>query len=313
MQSTKRRSAPRRANALKQLRAARLRAAAEGTSRPVAFFWDDPELLTVESGDVFEMHFNDMIDDWFGISAAMIVEALIAADGRDVLVHLNSPGGMVTEGLSIHSQFKQYGGKVTMRVEGLAASAASFVMLAADEVLIEPNALIMIHDAWDFTSGPASEHRKTADLLDKISDSIASMYAGKADGDAADWRAAMLEETWYVGQEAVDAGLADALTEDRAAADDSADDAGSAAARTDWRGVFDIAPRRTVDLSTPPPALPESLDHVDLGAVADMTAEWRARQTTPATTTTTGSAIAANHQTRTNWSAFIDQLKGVRS
>jgi len=276
MQSTKRRSAPRRANALKQLRAARMRSAAEGSPQPVAFFWDDPELLTVDGDTTFEIHFNDLIDDWFGISASMIVEALIAAGGRDVLVHLNSPGGMVTEGLSIHSQFKQYAGKVTMRVEGIAASAASFMMLAADEVLIEPNALVMIHDAWDVTDGPASEHRKTADLLDKISDSIASMYAGKAGGDAADWRAAMLEETWYVGQEAVDAGLVDALTDDRAAADTVEET--TAAARTDWRGVFDIAPRRAVDLDAPPPALPEGLDHVDLAAVAAMTAEWRARQ-----------------------------------
>jgi len=276
MQSTKRRSAPRRANALKQLRAARMRSAAEGSPQPVAFFWDDPELLTVDGDTTFEIHFNDLIDDWFGISASMIVEALIAAGGRDVLVHLNSPGGMVTEGLSIHSQFKQYAGKVTMRVEGIAASAASFMMLAADEVLIEPNALVMIHDAWDVTAGPASEHRKTADLLDKISDSIASMYAGKAGGDAADWRTAMLEETWYVGQEAVDAGLVDALTDDRAAADTVEET--TAAARTDWRGVFDIAPRRAVDLDAPPPALPEGLDHVDLAAVAAMTAEWRARQ-----------------------------------
>lgn len=311
MQSTKRRSAPRRANALKQLRAARMRSAAEGAPRPVAFFWDDPELLTVESGDVFEMHFNDMIDDWFGISASMIVEALIAADGRDVLVHLNSPGGMVTEGLSIHSQFKQYAGKVTMRVEGLAASAASFVMLAADEVLIEPNALIMIHDAWDLTAGPASEHRKTADLLDKISDSIASMYAGKADGNPADWRAAMLEETWYVGQEAVDAGLVDALTDDRATAD--APEESTAAARTDWRGVFDIAPRRAVDLDAPPPALPEGLDHVDLAAVAAMTAEWQTRQAA-ANTQNTGSANAANQSAAIErHRAFISTLKGIAS
>jgi len=282
MQSTKRRSAPRRANALKQLRAARMRSAAEGSPQPVAFFWDDPELLTVDGDTTFEIHFNDLIDDWFGISASMIVEALIAAGGRDVLVHLNSPGGMVTEGLSIHSQFKQYAGKVTMRVEGIAASAASFMMLAADEVLIEPNALVMIHDAWDVTAGPASEHRKTADLLDKISDSIASMYAGKAGGDAADWRTVMLEETWYVGQEAVDAGLADAITDDRAGVDTTEET--TAAARTDWRGIFDIAPRRAVDLDAPPPALPEGLDHVDLAAVAAMTAEWRARQAAAQTT-----------------------------
>jgi ATP-dependent protease ClpP protease subunit len=305
--TTKRRSGP-RPNLLKQMHRARMQAAAEGRPTPVAFFWDDPELLTVDSGEKFEIHFNDMIDDWFGISAAMIVEALIAADGRDVLVHLNSPGGMVTEGLSIHSQFKQYAGNVTMRVEGMAASAASFVMLAADEVLIEPNALVMIHDARDFTSGPASEHRKTADLLDKISNSAASMYAAKSGGDtdAAYWRALMLEETWYVGQEAVDAGLVDALTEDRAAADDASTD--TAVAHIDWRGVFDLAPRRPVDLDAPPPVLPPGLEHVDLAAVATAAAQHRAAPPQP-----TGPAnTAADRQATHRHASFIQGLKGLR-
>jgi ATP-dependent protease ClpP protease subunit len=217
-------------NPLSRIRAARVRALKDGDLEPVAFFWDDPELLTVDSGDVFEIHFNDMIDDWYGISSAMVVEALLVADGRDVLVHLNSPGGMVTEGLSIHSTLKQYAGKVTMRVEGLAASAASFVMLAADEVLIEPNAMVMVHDAWDVTAGPEAEHRKSADFLGKVSNNIASMYAAKSGTDADDWRAAMLEETWYVGAEAVDAGLVDRLTDD----DQELDTA--AAAR--WAGLY---------------------------------------------------------------------------
>lgn len=245
----------RHTSALTQLRAARMRALLDGNPQPVAFsYWDDPELLTVDSGDTFEIHFNDMIDDWFGISAAMIVEALIAADGRDVLVHINSPGGMVTEGLSIYSQFKQYRGKKIMRVEGLAASAASFVMLAGDEVEVEPNALVMIHDAWDISIGPAAEHRKTADLLDKISDNMAGMYAAKSESlgkprDVVDWRAAMLEETWYIGAEAVDAGLVDKVTD----YDKPEDDDTSAAAR--WSGIFAKAPRRPASRRVDPSEL----------------------------------------------------------
>jgi ATP-dependent protease ClpP protease subunit len=306
MHQSKRRNAPRRANALKQLRNARMRSAAEGSPTPVNFFWDDPELLTVDTGDTFEIHFNDLIDDWFGISAAMIVEALIAADGRDVLVHLNSPGGMVFEGVSIHSQFKQYAGKVTMRVEGLAASAASFVMLAADEVLIEPGAMVMIHDAWNITIGDAAAHRKEADLLDKLSNNIAEMYAGKAGGTAEQWRGAMVEETWYTGQEAVDAGLADALTADPAATDDE----DTTAAAINWTTVFDVAPRLPVDLTQPPPALPAGLDHVDLGAVAAAVDAWRAqqKQDIPAPVT-----AAADTQTSAEWSSFIDRMKGLKA
>lgn len=302
--TTKRRNAPRRANALKQLRDARMKSAAEGNPKPVNFFWDDPELLTVDGADAFEIHFNDMIDDWFGISSAMIVEALIAADGRDVLVHLNSPGGMVTEGLSIHSQFKQYAGKVTMRVEGIAASAASFVMLAADEVLIEPNAMVMIHDAWDITIGPASEHRKTADLLDKISANIASMYAGKSGTDVEDWRAAMIEESWYVGQEAVDAGLVDSITADGAdATTDEGED--TAAAAIDWRTVFDIAPRVAVDLDAAPPTLPAGMEHLDLAEVTQAVAAWRARKTDPAPVTAEPAPVPFNA------AALHEILKGL--
>lgn len=233
-------------NPLKQLRAARVKALADGTAAPVAFFWEDPELLTVEGSDgVFQIYFTDMIDDWFGISASMVVEALLTAGDRDVLVHMNCPGGMVTEGLAIHSAFKQYAGKVTFRVEGMAASAASFVILAGDVVEIEPAAMIMIHDAWDVTVGPASEHRKTADLLDKVSDSIAGMYAEKAGGTRETWRASMIEETWYSGQEAVDAGLADTVVEPKKA--DS-----KAAADPRWRNLFSSAPRAATDWGTDP-------------------------------------------------------------
>lgn len=292
-----------RRNPFAQVRAARMRAYAEGTPTPVAFFWDDPELLTVD-GDVFEIHFNDLIDDWFGISAAMIVEALIAADGRDVLVHLNSPGGMVTEGLAIHSTFKQYSGNVTMRVEGLAASAASFVMLAADEVLIEPNAMVMIHDAWDITIGPAAEHRKSADLLDKVSDNIASMYAAKAGTDSAEWRSAMLAETWYVGQEAVDAGLVDRLTEDTAVPADTT----AAAAR--WSGIFASAPRQGAAATAAgllPPHLTQPI--VDL---ADATVPVGARATvTPTPPTPVEPPVVAAPAAPFNAAALHTALKGL--
>jgi len=219
----------------KQLRGARAKALADGSGQPVAFWFEDPELTTADNGNVFEIYFNDMIDDWFGISSAMVTEALMVAGGKDVLVHVNSPGGMVFEGLSIHSAFKQYAGKVTMRVEGLAASAASYVVMAGDEITIEPGAMIMIHDASDFTVGNAAEHRKTADVLDKVSDSIAAIYAERAGGDQATWRAAMKEETWYGSVEAVDIGLADSVVS-------TADDTTGAKARARWSGVFNKMP-----------------------------------------------------------------------
>lgn len=262
-----------RNNPVARMRDARAKALLDGTAVPVAFFWDDPELLTVESDGLFEIHFNDLIDDWYGISSAMIVEALIAADGRDVLVHLNSPGGLAFEGMSISSQFRQYSGKVTMRVEGLAASAATMVMVAGDEVIIEPTAMVMIHDAWSMAVGDERELRKEADVLGKLSNSIASMYAGKAGGSAEDWRALMLEETWYTGQEAVDAGLADSVADDAGSSSENTDSAAAASDRDRWSGVYASAPRRPAARPAQRPAPKQQGTDSAAAAPAAMTGE----------------------------------------
>lgn len=226
---------------LSRLRDSRASTVRDGAgASPVAFWITEP--TTADNGDTLEVWFYDMIDDWFGISASMIVDLLLQADGRDVLFHVNSPGGMVTEGLAIYNTIRNYSGNVTMRIEGMAASAASFVMLAGNTVEVEPSAMVMIHDAWDISIGPASEHRKTADVLDKASNNLARIYNTKAGGTVEDWRAAMIEETWYVGQEAIDAGLADTLTT-------ATDDAGEG--RNRWSGIFARTPRRQEQTTAP--------------------------------------------------------------
>lgn len=289
-----------RRNALAQMRDARAKAAANGTATPVDFgFWDDPELLTVDGDAAFEIHFNDMIDDWFGISSAMIVEALIMAGGRDVLVHLNSPGGMVTEGLSIAAQFRQYSGKVTFRVEGLAASAASFVMLSGSEVIIEPSAMVMIHDAWDITIGPAVEHRRVADLLDRISDNIAGTYAAKAGNDAEFWRNEMTKNgdlgSWYIGQEAVDVGLADRVAEV------ATDDAEESIAAARWSGIFAGAPKQPAT-QRPPNRAQQQVAPTDLLG--------RTKATNP-DQPTAALAAAGMSAASLDWATFRESLKGL--
>jgi ATP-dependent protease ClpP protease subunit len=233
---------------LSRIRDTRASAARDGAgAAPIAFWITEP--TTTDNGDTLEVWFYDVVDDWYGISASMIVDLLLQADGRDVLFHVNSPGGLVTEGLAIYNTIRNYSGNVTMRIEGMAASAASFIMLAGDTVEVEPSAMVMIHDAWDISIGPASEHRKTADILDKASNNLARIYSDKADGTVESWRAAMIEETWYIGQEAVDAGLADTLTT-------ATDDAGEG--RNRWGGIFARAPRRQEQPHTPDPVVPAS-------------------------------------------------------
>lgn len=206
-----------------------------------------------------ELWLYDVIDPyaddyWGGISASMVVAALQSFGNGPVLIHVNSPGGDVFEGLAIYSTIRQHAGDVTVRIEGLAASAASFVALAGNRVEIEPNAMVMIHDAWSFGIGNAAELHKQASVLDQTSGNLASIYqAQSAQGDVASWRALMIEETWYAGQEAVDAGLADAV-----ATAPGQPDTGAAAPAARWdTSVFAKAPRPTATPEpTPPAAVP---------------------------------------------------------
>lgn len=173
------------------------------------------------AGDAAAVHIYDEIG-YFGTTAADFVQELAAVKAKTLDVHINSPGGEVWDGVAIHNAIKRHPANVTVHIDGLAASAASFIAMAGDEIVIEPNAQMMIHDAMTLMVGNAAEMRETAKMLDKTSDTIAQMYADRAGGDVADWRKAMRAETWYDGAEAVEAGLADRLAgegEDEAPAD----------------------------------------------------------------------------------------------
>lgn len=150
---------------------------------------------------------------WFneGVNAADFVATLAGIDG-DLEIHINSPGGDVFEGLAIYNSIAQRPGNVTTVVDGHACSAASFIAQAGKTRIIAPGAMMMIHDASGLCIGNSAEMRELAELLDKVSDNIASIYAG-ASGRPDGWRDAMRAETWYTADEAVAAGLADRLAE----------------------------------------------------------------------------------------------------
>jgi len=177
---------------------------------PVVASLDSP---AVEDG-VAEMRLYDPIDSWggeWGVSAKEFARAIDALpdDTAEIRLHINSPGGEVYEGLAILNLLRNHKARVVAVVDGLAASAASFIATGADEVVMGRNTQLMIHDAWGLAIGDAAVMRDVAGRLDKISDNIASVYAEKAGGDVTFWRDAMLAETWYDADEAVAAGLAD--------------------------------------------------------------------------------------------------------
>jgi ATP-dependent protease ClpP protease subunit len=154
------------------------------------------------------------IGGW-GASAAEFVQALRAVDTPEIELHVNSPGGSVFDGVAIYNSLVQHPATVTAFVDGLAASAASFIVQAADEIVMNPGSMMMVHDAIGMTWGNALDHTTMAGLLAQVSDSIADLYAARAGGTAAEWRAVMEnnggEGRWYTAAETVAAGLADRI------------------------------------------------------------------------------------------------------
>lgn len=148
---------------------------------------------------------------FYAVSAQKFVQDLAKITAPRITLHLNTPGGDVFDAIAIYNALRSHPAVVTTRVEGIAASAGSLIAMAGERILMAPHATIMIHDAWGATIGNAADHRKQADVLDKISDEIASVYAERAGESIRAWRDRMLEETWLSDQEAVDIGLADEI------------------------------------------------------------------------------------------------------
>lgn len=176
--------------------------------------------------------------EWFGgVTPMQIAEQLKGMSG-DIALRINSPGGDVFAAVAMSQMLREYSGKVVAHVDGYAASAASIVACAADECVMAPGSMMMIHKAWTIGLGNADDMRSTADLLDKIDGQIAQGYADKSGKDVAGFIDAMAAETWFTDQEAVDAGLADRV----------ADGEKKSKAKATWDvSAFDNAPVREAD------------------------------------------------------------------
>jgi ATP-dependent protease ClpP protease subunit len=160
-----------------------------------------------------EVFIYDFIDD-FGVNANDFVRDLRAITAKNIDLHINSGGGFVFDAIAIYSALKNHPATVDVSIDGVAASAASFIAMAGDSIAIEKPAKVMIHDAGGLVIGNAADMREMADLLDELSDTIAGIYADRAKGTVASWREAMRAETWYGAAEAVKAGLADKVAND---------------------------------------------------------------------------------------------------
>lgn len=157
-----------------------------------------------------QVHLYDEIGYW-GTSASDFVAEIGDLDVDTITLYINSPGGEVYDGITIYNALRRHKATVNVVVDGLAASAASFIAQAGDTRTMSRNATMMIHDASTIVWGDAAELTRVVEQLEKCSQNIADIYAQRCGKDAGYWRDLMREETWFDATEAVEFGLADAV------------------------------------------------------------------------------------------------------
>ena len=185
-------------------------------------------------------------DSWWdppGFSSGDVIAAL-AEVGREtpIVIRLNSGGGIATEGAAIHAALSQHKGAVQIVVEGVAASAASVIAMAADTLTMMPGSVLMIHDPAGMTYGDAAAHEQTIKALNALGDAYAGIYAERTGKPAGEMRELMKAETWMTVEQAIASGFADAP----AAGNDNAEEVEPSAFAY---GVYARAPERLVAMA----------------------------------------------------------------
>lgn len=195
------------------------------TAQPLAK--RNAQFRAAAAGDTTSVYLYDEIG-YFGVTAARFVETLAAIDTPNIELHINSPGGSVFDGIAIYNALVDHHATINVRIDGWAASAASFIAMAGETIEIADSAFIMIHNAWTIALGDADEMAETAKLLAKIDGSLSRIYADRTGLPLKQIRDMMAAETWMDSGDAVENGFADKI------ARKSEDDA-------DNRAVFDAS------------------------------------------------------------------------
>jgi ATP-dependent Clp protease protease subunit len=162
--------------------------------------------------------YADIGETWWGdgITAKQFVDELKAAgDVDEILVHMNSAGGLVFDGVAIYSNLKKHPAAVTVEIDGLAASIASLIAMAGNTVTMAENAMMMIHQGMGLAIGTADDMRDYAAKLDKIDDMLVRTYVDNSDRTDEQIREMLAAETWMSAQEALEYGFIDAITEEQ--------------------------------------------------------------------------------------------------
>lgn len=150
----------------------------------------------------------------YGVSAkGFLAELGALPDGVPVDLRLNSPGGSVFDAVAIYNALQRHDGTITVWIDGVAASAASYVAMAGDEIVMPENAFLMIHDPSGLVMGTATDMREMADTMDKIAGGMVRGYAARSGRTEEEIAALMAAETWFDAEAALEAGLATRMIE----------------------------------------------------------------------------------------------------
>jgi ATP-dependent protease ClpP protease subunit len=189
--------------------AVNLGAATNRAATRMAYGWQERTspcfLVENAAAETAKLYVYDILD------AAEFVQAVHGITAKSIDLHINSPGGFVYDAVAMFEAVKGHPAEVSTHIDGLAASAASFLAMAGDAVDIAKGGRVMIHDAQGLAFGSPADMHEYGDLLSAISDDISVYYADRAGGKPASWRAAMTATTWYSAQQSVDAGLVDRI------------------------------------------------------------------------------------------------------
>lgn len=208
--------------------------------------------VRAEDGSEATIYIYDVIDSFWGIAAQDVAKAISELDASITLhVRINSPGGDVFEATAIATAIAQHKGKTVAHIDGLAASAATFISAAADEVEISEGGFYMIHNGWTIAMGDKRAMLETAALLEKVDASIVNVYARRTGASKEQIIDLMNAETWFTAEEAVTNKFADRLAA-------KPDKASNIAAKAFNLFAFDKTPKAL--LEPPAPSHPDPVD-----------------------------------------------------
>jgi ATP-dependent Clp endopeptidase proteolytic subunit ClpP len=174
---------------------------------------DKPDWYSIQSaGDQAEILIYDVIG-WPWVEAEYFVRDLADLDVSNLIVRINSPGGDVFDGIAIYHALRQHKAKVTTRIEGIAASIASIIALAGDEVHAYNATRFMIHEPWSCICGDQYEMRDVAEILGKISADLIEIYSGRSKVGKSELRSMLRNETWFTADEAKENGFVDQVVD----------------------------------------------------------------------------------------------------